>query len=134
MQAKETTMAIALEFIDFIVPRKVIEAKYPGGWKRCLADHGDLLQGRVWYDEHLFRDGAMSPQGIEALVSYWSEHGLEPFADLDGHMVWQDCCVVEGMFGGPTLPCDWIEISDDGRSAFLKGTEPGEVISSARDG
>ena len=31
MQAKETMMAIALEFIDFIVPRKVIEAKYPGG-------------------------------------------------------------------------------------------------------
>ena len=134
MQAKETTMAIALEFIDFIVPRKVIEAKYPGGWKRCLADHANLLQGRVWYDEHLFRDGAMSPQGIEALVSYWREHGLEPFAELDGRMVWQDCCVVEGMLGGTTLPCDWIEISDDRRSAFLKGTEPGEVISSAREG
>ena len=127
-------MAVALEFIDFIVPRTVIEAKYPGGWERCLADHANLLQGRVWYDEHLFRDGAMSPQGIEALVSYWREHCLEPFAELNGRMVWQDCCVVEGMLGATTLPCDWIEISDDGRSAFLKGREPGEVVSSAREG
>lgn len=126
-------MAVALEFIDFIVPRTVIEAKYPGGWEQCLADHENLLDGRVWYDQHLFRDGAMGPQGIEALVSYWREHGLEPFSDLDGNMVWRDCCVVEGMFGGATLPCDWIEISDDGSSAFLKGTEPGEVVSSTRE-
>lgn len=28
----EFSMAIALEFFDFIVPIKVIEAKYAGGW------------------------------------------------------------------------------------------------------
>lgn len=75
----------------------------------------------------------MPPEGIEALVSYWRENGIEPFAHLDGNMVWHDCCVVEGMFGGPTLACDWIEIGADGRSAFLKGTEPGEVVNSTRE-
>lgn len=47
-------MAIQLEFIDFIVPRSVIEEKYPGGWVQCLKDHKNLIGGRVWYDEHLF--------------------------------------------------------------------------------
>ena len=61
-------MAIATEFIDFIVPIHIIQEKYFGGWERCLEDHKELIGGRVWYDEHLFRDGAMGPQGIEALV------------------------------------------------------------------
>jgi hypothetical protein len=31
------------------------------------------------------------------------------------------------MFGGATLPCDWLVV--DGDSAFYKGTPKGEVIS-----
>lgn len=29
-------MAIALKFIDSVVPIHVIRAKYPGGWEQCL--------------------------------------------------------------------------------------------------
>ena len=62
-------MAIQLEFIDLVVPRSVIEAMYPGGWDGCLSDHRSLIGGRVWFDEYLFRDGAMNPTDIKALVT-----------------------------------------------------------------
>ena len=124
-------MAVALEFIDFIVPIEVIRAKYPGGWEHCIKDHAGLIGGRVWHDDHLFRDGAMSPAGIEALVKEWTEMGLAPMAIVDGKRIWNDCCVTEHMFGGPTLPCSWIEITEDGRAAFLKGTPPGPTVGRA---
>jgi hypothetical protein len=77
-------MAIATEFIDFIVPIKVIEQKYPGGWEQCLEDHKDLIGGRVWYDEHLFRDGAMNPMDIERLVNDWTDLGFKCTTEING--------------------------------------------------
>lgn len=121
-------MAIALEFIDFIVPISVIREKYPGGWAQCLKDHERLIGGRVWFDDHLFRDGAMNPNDIAALVEEWKALGFQPVAERDGQQVWQDCCVVESMFGGPTLPCEWLQMGDDLRSAYRKGTDPGPVV------
>ena len=124
-------MTIALEFIDFIVPIHVIDQKYPGGWAQCHAEHEPLIGGRVWFDGHLLRDGGMNPGDIEALVQEWSELGFQPTQERNGRRVWKDFCVVESMFGGPTLPCDWLSICQDGRSAFLAGTEPGEIIGRA---
>ena len=70
-------MAIATEFIDFIVPIETIRQKYPGGWEQCLKDHENLMNGRVWFDEHLFRDGAMGPLDIESIVERWEAMGFE---------------------------------------------------------
>ena len=120
-------MAIALEFINLIVPIHIIEIKYPGGWEKCLSEHKPLIGGRVYFDDHLFRNGAMAPRDAEDLVDDWARHGLETTREIDGERHWWDCCVVSFPFG-VSLPCDWIEISDDGYSAYLKGTEPGEVI------
>lgn len=120
-------MAVALEFIDFVVPIHIIRAKYPGGWEQCLKDHERLIGGRVWFDDHLLRDGAMNPRDIESLIEEWTGLGFTPYEDIDGQRIWKDCCVVEGMFGGATLPCDWLEIGEDGSSAYLKGTDPGET-------
>ncbi len=120
-------MAVALEFIDFIVPIAVLREKYPGGWEECLKDHERLIGGRVWYDEHLLRDGAMNPHDIESLIDEWTELGFQPMEERDGERTWKDVCVVESMFGGTTLPCDWLDVAEDGRSAWLKGSEPGEI-------
>jgi len=120
-------MAIALEFIDFIVPISVIHQKYPGGWDQCLKDHEPLIGGRVWFDEHLLRNGAMNPGDNESLIDEWTALGFQPIEERDGEKVWKDCCVVESMFGGATLPCDWLEIDNDVRSAWLKGTTPGPI-------
>lgn len=125
-------MAIATEFIDFIVPIHIIKDKYPGGWEQCLIDHEHLIGGRVWYDQYLFRNGAMNPRDISSLVESWQEMGFECYREEDGKKCWQDVCVYEGMFGGPTMKCDWIESDKKARSVFLKGTEPGEVAGMLR--
>jgi len=121
-------MAVALEFISFIVPIKVIRRKYLGGWERCLKDHQHLIGRRVWFDDHLLRDGAMNPQRIESLVHEWTHLGLHSTERLGTRRCWKDCCVVESLVADPTLHCDWLEIGDDGRSAHLKGAAPGRVI------
>jgi len=118
-------MAIATEFINFIVPIQLIRDKYPGGWEQCLKDHKNLIGGRVWYDEYLFRDGAMNPTDIECLVDEWEAMGFEVFVEIENQKHWKDMCVFE--MGGPTLPCDWIDFDQEIRAAFLKGTETGEI-------
>lgn len=120
-------MAISLEFIDFIVPISVIHEKYPGGWKQCLIDYEYGIGGRIWYDKYLFRDGAMAPHGIEILVNEWTAKGFEPYEEIDGKRHWKDFCVAEVMFGGSTLPCNWLEINSELGCAYLKGTELGEI-------
>lgn len=118
-------MAIQLEFIDFIVPRSVIEAKYPGGWLQCLKDHERLIGGRVWYDEYLFRDGAMNPMDIESLVNEWQSMGFNTHKENEDGMPieWLDVCVCEGLLGGPTLKCDWLDVDLNTRTASLKGSD-----------
>lgn len=121
-------MAIALEFIDFVVPIATIRKKYPGGWTRCLRDHGGLIGGRAWYDDNLFRDGAMSPMDIEHIVKRWEGLGFEPFDETSGARRWKDMCVVESLLSGPTLPCNWLDFDPKERIAYLRGTEPGPII------
>lgn len=124
-------MAISLEFINFVVPISVIREKYPGGWEQCVKDHSALMGGRVWHDEHLLRDGAMNPNDIQSLVDEWRALGFEPTQIIDGIEHFKDICVIESIFGRPTLPCDWIEIDYDdeiGKDfAYLKNTEPGVI-------
>jgi hypothetical protein len=92
----------------------------------------NLVGGRVWFDEHLLRDGAMNPRDIDSSVDEWRELGFEPTEERNGQRIWKDCCVVQSLLRGPTLQCDWLEISEDDRTAYLKGTEPGEVAGRQR--
>src|SRR5579864_2856956 len=112
-------MAIALEFIDFVVPIATIVQKYPGGLDQCLADHSSLIGYRVWYDEHLFRDGAMSQAGIGCLLAEWTELGFVPTETVRGGLRWKDVCVVETLLGGATLPCDWLAVDLADRVGYL---------------
>ena len=122
-------MAVAQEFIDFFVPIERIRQKYPGGWEQCIRDHGTALGGRIWHDEHLFRDGAMSPADAQGIVSHWQGLGFNTHREQDGRPVeWLDVCISERTFGGPTLPCDWIEYDASTGGAYLKGTEPGALV------
>ena len=119
-------MSVHLEFINLIIPRDRIETAYQGGWDQFVLDNQSAIGGRVWFDDYLMRDGAMSPGDMGLLIDLWKDIGLNPLGERDGQKFWKDCCVVDTMFGA-TLPCDWIEFTEDGRSAFLKGTEPGEL-------
>lgn len=121
-------MAVALEFIDFIVPIKIIKEKYPGGWEECIKDHENLIGGRVWYDEHLFRDGAMNPMDMEDLVEEWQGLGFIGLSKQGDTEYFQDFCIVEHLLGGATRRCEWLEISENGAGAYLSGTLAGEII------
>ncbi|MEO9162274.1 MAG: hypothetical protein ABI349_07775 [Casimicrobiaceae bacterium] len=121
-------MAVALEFIDFVVRVETIRAKYLGGWEACLADHARILGHRVWYDEHLLRDGAMNPRDIARLLDEWEALGFVPTETVGGVLRFRDVCVVETLLGGARLPCDWLEVDWERRAGFLKGTAPGPVV------
>jgi hypothetical protein len=125
-------MAIALEYIDLVIPIAKIREKYPGGWKQCLRDHEQLFGARVWFDECLFRDGTMNSQDMRLLVERWAQLGFAPWESRNGSDVWLDMCVLESSASGPTMPCDWLVFDSDRRIAYLRGTEPGDVW--GRDG
>lgn len=121
-------MAVRLEFINLIVPIKIIEKHCENGFKGFLEDVKEMIGGKIWYDEHLFRDGAMNPMDIESLVDFWTNKGLTPYEEKDGQKCWKDMCAVEGMFGGPTLPCNWIVFDRENNCVHLKGHEKGKII------
>lgn len=119
-------MAVRLEFLNFIVPIGVIKEKYPGGWAQCLKDHEGMIGGRVWFDEHLFRNGAMNSMDMHFLIKDWQSLGFRTHDSDDNPTRWIDVCVVSAMSDAPTLPCEWIEV--DRGTAFYKGTPKGDVI------
>lgn len=121
-------MAVYLEFLNLVIPKSVIDEKYPGGWEQCLAD------GRgTWNDEYLLREGAMSPMDIEILLDSWKRKGLQPTKRSRGEIAWRDLCIIQTPSQSPTLPCDWIEIAEDGRHAWLKGRTPGAIVGPVYD-
>ena len=120
-------MAIKCEFIDFIIPLDKIDLVYPGGFKKFKEDNIKVFSGRMYHDDFLFRDGAMNHMDIAGLIKQWEALGLKGLTEIDGKKQWVDFCVVEGMFGGPTLPCDWLEYDSQNNAVYLKGKPKGEL-------
>jgi hypothetical protein len=121
-------VAIALEFIDVVIPIARIRESYPGGWGQCMVDYAALIGRRVWYDQHLFRDGAMTPEETEKLVEGWTVLGFEPLGTRGKRLYWKDLCVVDWHEGGPTLPCEWLACDRSKRTAHLAGADPGPLV------
>jgi hypothetical protein len=121
-------VAIALEFIDVVVTIARIRETYPGGWEQCTLDYAALLGRRVWHDQYLFRDGAMTPPEVEQLVEGWAVLGFEPVGTRHGAPYWKDVCVVDWRRGGPTAPCDWLSVDLLSRTAHLAGAKPGSLV------
>ena len=122
-------MTVALEFINVIVRIDAIRSKYRGGWDQFIADHEHRIGPTAWFDDYLYREGAMNPLDIRRLIDEWIDAGIDVYRLENGKPVeWIDICVVE-LFG-PKLKCDWISFTDAG--AYLNGTEPGPVIGPIR--
>jgi hypothetical protein len=120
-------MAIETEFIDFIVPITTIQAKYPGGWDECLKDHRDSLGGAVWYDDYLFRSGAMNGRDITLLINEWTALGFTPYKEFNSSKEWADFCVHEGMSGGTKIPCRWLVKAGPYAVAHIEDPHPEDV-------
>jgi len=77
-------MAIALIYMNFFVPIQTIKEIYPGGWERCLKNHEKLIGGRVWFDYHLFHDGAIDSRMIEGFIATWEKLGFQIVKEING--------------------------------------------------
>jgi hypothetical protein len=79
--------------------------------------------GRVWFDNYLYREGSMSPADNERIIKFWENKGLVPMETKNGQQYWKDLCLVQFPDPEPTLPCDWVEIFYEGNFCYtnLKG-------------
>lgn len=77
----------------------------------------------MWYDDHLFRKCAMNSNDIKFILEQWAEFGFEAMEVRYGKQVWKDVCVIESMYDGPTLPCDWLIIGSNKKDCLPKGNE-----------
>ena len=117
-------MAIWLNFINVIIPINVIE-------KKLNLDFDDFFnsydRGIKYHDKHLFSTGAMSPDHTEEIVNYFESQGLTVLKMVNNKEYFEDLCIVELLFGGPTRPCDWLEFDSHEKIVWLKGTNKGEI-------
>ena len=93
-------MPVMLEYISVIIPREVLEEKYPPGFRSFRSSFG----GRVFCcDRYIARVSFMGPQGVDWFIEEMSRWGLVYIED--GKCV--DMAVVD-WFSGPCVPCDWL--------------------------
>ena len=111
-------MAVECEFYNVIVPRSILESKYPGG---VSAYRKDCPNASFVEDEHLTRVGFMNPNDTGSFMEGLITKGLDY---LDENGCSKD--FVGMMMFACFEPCDWLEteIVDDIKCCWLKGNEP----------
>jgi hypothetical protein len=118
-------MSVWLHFINVVVPISIIEDKLKVDFDEFYENYSE---GIKFHDKYLFATGAMGSEHIEQIVKYFESKGLITIELIDSKEHFKDLCVVEVLFGGPTRPCNWLEFNSRESSAWLKGTEKGELI------
>ena len=118
-------MAIWLHFINVLVPITTIEKKLKVDFEEFFEKYD---KGIIFHDKHLFATGAMGSGHIEQIVKYFESKGLTTIELIDGKEHFKDLCVVEVLFGGSTRSCNWLKFNASDSSAWLKGTEKGELV------
>ena len=93
-------MPVMLEYISVIIPREVLEEKYPGGFRSFRSFDGERV---FCCDRYIARVSFMGPQGVDWFIEEMCRWGLVYIED--GKCV--DIAVVD-WFSGPCVPCDWL--------------------------
>ena len=115
-------MPIQLECLNLVIPIHKLK-------KKCAKVLGDIdtfldqaqSQDGIWFDEHLYREGAMNSLDLMLRLEKWKKAGLKLTRKRSGVVEWDDLCVVDS-FSGPTLPCRWLKYNSVKLSAWLAGT------------
>ena len=118
-------MSVWLHFINVVVPIFIIEDKLKVDFDEFYENYSE---GIKYHDKYLFATGAMGSEHIEQIVKYFESKGLTTIELIEGKEYFKDLCVVVVLFGGPTRPCNWLEFNSRESSAWLKGTEKGELV------
>ena len=111
-------MAVAIEFLNMIIPVAEIAKKYPGGWEKCREDTGcDLTGATSWSDGELLRLGTMSEMTLQLMGDEWASMGFKGFTGRGDKKRWRDFCQF-GATAGPSF-CDWLSFDDKKRTVSL---------------
>jgi hypothetical protein len=113
-------MAVAIEFINVIIPIANIEKCYRGGFEQYRKNVRRIK--KIWFDDFIVRDGAMNQSDIEYLIKEWEDLGLIPAIEKNGELYWNDICVVD-MMCGKTLPCEWLVDKENYFVAHINETQ-----------
>lgn len=117
-------MSIPLEYWNLIITVESIERLYPGGWSRCLADHGleaePSSNGASWHDGTLFRTGAMEPLAMELMLARWTDLGFSEVLVSGRRRFVADLCVYATFANRPRYPCTWLDIDVENATATLR--------------
>ena len=98
-------MALKCEFINVIINLSSLDKSYAGGREQFIKENQERLGKIEWYDDYIYRTGAMSPRAAQDIVVYLVFNGLKSKKDNK----WQeDICVIDTM-GGLTLECSWVK-------------------------
>ena len=112
-------MAVLAEFLNVIVPVRVLEERYPGG----IEGYAAAAPGSTFCrDGVLTRVGFMSPQHVGEWVDHLEAQGLVP-VENDRFV---DLAVVDQL-QGPTLPCDWLVFGQSFKDELSFVASPDEV-------
>lgn len=78
-------MSLYIEFLSVIIPMEKIKAcTSVGGLMGILELEKEHIGKRIYFDEDLYRDGAMGPIDIENIVKFWESHGLVGIENRNG--------------------------------------------------
>jgi hypothetical protein len=70
-------MAIALEFVNLIMPVRRVRDLYPGGWEAYLGDNVRRIGKVMWYDSSLVRaTGCMCADEVNSLIARYTRLGF----------------------------------------------------------
>jgi hypothetical protein len=105
--SSEKKVAVAIEYLNMIIPVAEIEKKYPGGWAKCREDTGCDWPGTTsWSDGELLRLGTMSEMTLQLMGDDWASMGFKGFSGRGDKKKWKDFCQF-GSLTGPAF-CDWL--------------------------
>lgn len=124
-------MSVLVEALTLLVPRHVLDAKFPGGTGAYLTAMRapDCPARMVCADAHLTSVSFHSPADARRTTEPLLELGLRGVEDGRFH----DLAIVD-QWDGPTVECPWVEWRrhPDGYSfAWLSGRQPGALVAPA---
>ena len=95
-------MSLGLLFWNIIIRIENISS-----FDELLAESDKRIGANIWYDEHLYREGAMGYGDIEHMLEYWQRRGLVGKVEDQKGQSWSDICVVASA-AGLEAKCEWL--------------------------
>lgn len=121
-------MSVLVEALSLIVPRKVLDAHYPGGTdafmtKMCEPDVPCRL---VCADEELVSVSFLTAEEARVVETELTALGI---VDVENDQ-FQDMAFVDQLYG-PTMPCEWLEWKQDPQGftyCWVAGADPDPMV------